>query len=210
MSNHTAAGGVCQPLDVGVFTTTSPSYPDRRLVARYGAAALDDGYVAIPRVVIRRRHALGVTAAEWDYLCEVWSYWRADRLPGPSVEDLARGLGVDQSTVRRHRASLEHKGLLRVVAHGPYNRYDLRPLIDAAVGIDRVGDGRIDDPAPDAMLAPRACNSPANNRAELHATKEVEKKLDYDSIPPTPHCAKTRVCALTRHALTPTTMPWSR
>jgi len=196
MKNHTGAGGVCQPLGDDAIPKTPPPHADRRLVTRYGAAALDDGYVAIPRVVIRRRHALTVTAAEWDYICEVWSYWRSERLPGPSVEDLACGLGVDQSTIRRHRASLERKGLLRVIAEGPYNRYDLHPLIDAAVGLDRIGDGLTDIPAPAAAprpapdAAPRPCNSPADDRAGLHATKEVEKKVDYDSIPPYPPVGK--------------------
>ncbi len=182
MNNHTGAVGACQPSADNAIPKTPAPAADRRLVARYGAAALDDGYVAIPRVVIRRRRALGVTAAEWDYVCEVWSYWRSDRLPGPSVEDLARGLGVDQSTIRRHRASLERKGLLRVIAEGPYNRYDLRPLIDAAVGLDRL------QGAHDAHDAPvlGSLTSPPDDQAGLHATKEVEKKLDLDSIPPYP------------------------
>jgi len=192
MSNHTAAGDACQPPQDSTAPKTPPLHSDRRLVARYGTDALDAGYVAIPRVVIRRRHALGITAAEWDYICEVWSYWCSERLPGPSVEDLARGLSVDQSTIRRHRANLERKGLIRIVPAGPYNRYDLRPLIDAAVGIDRMRDN-LDYPDPaanthadDVPPAPGPCSSPTDDRAELHATKEVEKKLVYDSIPPYP------------------------
>jgi len=176
---HTRASDACQQPQPQTATT------DRRLVTRYGAAALDAGYAAIPHVVIRRRRALGITAAEWDYICEVWSYWRADRLPGPSVDDLARGLGVDQSTIRRHRASLERKGLLRVVPTGPYNRYDLRPLIDAAVGLDRA-QADTDDRADDRAPAQGSRNSPPADRAEVRPTKEVEKKLDYDSIPPYP------------------------
>jgi len=176
---HTRASDACQQPQPQTATT------DRRLVTRYGATALDDGYAAIPHVVIRRRRALGITAAEWDYICEVWSYWRADRLPGPSVEDLARGLGVDQSTIRRHRASLERKGLLRVVPAGPYNRYDLRPLIDAAVGLDRAP-ADTDDRADDRVPPQRPRTLPPADRAEVRATKEVEKKLDYDSIPPYP------------------------
>ncbi len=182
MINHTGAVGACQPLESDATPKTPPPHADHRLVARYGTAALDDGYVAIPRVVIRRRHALGVTTAEWDYICEVWSYWRSNRLPGPSVEDLARGLNVDQSTIRRHRASLERKGLLRVIAEGPYNRYDLRPLIDAAVGLDRLQGAHEAHDAP--VLG--SLTSPPDDRAGLHATKEVEKKLDLDSIPPYP------------------------
>ncbi len=204
MNNHMAARGACQPPGDGTIPPTTAPRVDRRLVARYGAAALDAGYAAIPHVVIRQRRALTITPAEWDYLCEVWSYWRADALPGPSVEALALGLSVNQSTIRRHRASLERKGLLRVVPAGPYNRYDLRPLIDAAVGLDRMGNSLPDNAAPDATPPPVPCNAPTNDRAELHATKEVEKKLDNDSIPPYPPvCKKSQANDDTRPVLVP-------
>lgn len=152
---------------------------DKRLILRYGAAALADGYAAIPRVVIRHRHALGITASEWDYLCELWSYWHSTAGPCPAVETLARGLGVDQSTIRRHRASLEQKGLLRVTLDGAHNRYDLSPLIAAAVGLDRLQQERSA-----AVAGP--CIVAEQERAELHAEQEVEKNIDLDSMPPTP------------------------
>jgi len=206
MNNHMAVRGACQPPGDGAIPPTTAPRADHRLVARYGAAALDAGYAAIPHVVIRQRRALTITPAEWDYICEVWSYWRSDALPGPSVEDLAQGLSVDQSTIRRHRASLERKGLLRVVPAGPYNRYDLRPLIDAAVGLDRMGNNLADDSASGTTPTPTPgpCNSPINDRAELHATKELEKKLDNDSIPPYPPMRKkSRANDDTRPVLVP-------
>ncbi len=182
MTNHTVAIPVCQPAENAAAPRTLPLHGDRRLVTRYGAAALEDGYAAIPHVVVKYRRALQITAGEWDYICELWSYWRSAVLPAPSVETLARGLGVDQSTVRRYRAHLESKGLLRVVPDGPYNRYDLRPLIDAAVGLNRL-QGNQDAPT---MQAPGPRDSHSGDRAEMHAIKEVEKNLDFDSIPPYP------------------------
>ncbi len=152
---------------------------DKRLILRYGTAALADGYAAIPRIVIRHRHALGITASEWDYLCELWSYWHATEGPCPGVETLARGLGVDQSTIRRHRASLEQKGFLRVTLDGAHNRYDLSPLIAASVGLDRLQQERSAAAAGPRIVAEQ-------ERAELHAEQEVEKTIDLDSIPPTP------------------------
>jgi len=182
MVNHKVELSVCQPAEDDAALRTLPLHGDRRLVTRYGAGALEDGYAAIPHVVVKYRRALKITAGEWDYICELWSYWRSTALPAPSVETLARGLGVDQSTVRRYRAHLESKGLLRVVPDGPYNRYDLRPLIDAAVGLNRL-QGNQDAPT---MQAPGPRDSHSGDRAETHAIKEVEKNLDLDSISPYP------------------------
>jgi DNA-binding MarR family transcriptional regulator len=174
-THHTGAAATCQqPAAAAV---------DRRLIARYGAAALDDGYTAIPCVVIRHRRALGITSAEWDYICELWSYWHSIEGPYPGVATLAAGLGVDQSTIRRHRASLEQKGLLRVTLDGAHNRYDLTPLIDAAVGQERLQHvQRTAAPGPRIVAHPE--------RAELHAEQEVEKKSALDSMPPTPTAAR--------------------
>ncbi len=182
MTNHTVALPVCQPAEDAAAPRTLPLPGDKRLVARYGAGALEDGYAAIPHVVVKYRRALRITAGEWDYICELWSYWRSTALPAPGVETLARGLGVDQSTVRRYRAHLESKGLLRVVPDGPYNRYDLRPLIDAAVGLNRL-QGNQDAPT---LQAPGPRDSHGDDRVEMHAIKEVEKNLDLDSISPYP------------------------
>ncbi|HKO24214.1 MAG TPA: helix-turn-helix domain-containing protein, partial [Chloroflexota bacterium] len=174
-THYTRAAGACQqPAAAAV---------DRRLVARYGAAALDGGYTAIPRVVIRHRRSLGITSAEWDYICELWSYWQSTAGPCPGVAALAAGLGVDQSTIRRHRASLEQKGLLRVTTEGAHNCYDLTPLIDAAVGLDRLQRDQ-STTAPGPRILSEA------ERAELHAEEEVEKKIALDSMPPTPTAAR--------------------
>ena len=151
---------------------------DRRLVSRYGAAALAEGYAAIPHVVLKQRRALGITAAEWDYICELWSHWRSAALPCPSVDALAVGLGVDPSTIRRYRASLEQKGLLRVTPVGARHRYDLTPLIEAAVGLARLQAGE------EALDVPRI--SVPQGRADLRAKEEVEREFDLDSIPPYP------------------------
>ncbi len=111
-----------------------------------------------------------------------------------SGSEQQRPIAGDQSMVRRYRAHLESKGLLRVVPDGPYNRYDLRPLIAAAVGLNRlqgnqdardIRDARdaTDAPAMQA-LGPRDPHS--GNRAEMRAIKEVERNVDLDSISPYP------------------------
>ena len=143
------------------------------LVARFGAAALCDGYTAIPNVVLRHRRALGITPGEWDYLCELFGYWRAAGDPYPGVDTLAAGLGVDASTIRRHRLSLEGKGLLRVYRAGGHNRYDLSPLIAASIGLARQ----------DCTAVP-PCSPAHSDRAILHGEEEnLEDIYDYDKTP---------------------------
>ena len=149
--------------------------PVGTLEARYGAAALERGYAAIPRDVLRHRRALQVSPGEWEFVCEVWSYWRSDEDPYPGVATIAGGLGVDDCTVRRYRASLEAKGLLRVYRDGRHNRYDLSPLIAAAVALAQRDQA--------ATATPR--NSAHRHRAELHAKEElVDTEIyAYDKTP---------------------------
>jgi DNA-binding MarR family transcriptional regulator len=140
------------------------------LGARYGEAALVEGYVAIPRLVMRHRRALGITPGEWLYLLELFGYWRGEGDPYPGVERLAADLGVDASTVRRYRLSLEAKGLLRVYREGRRQRYDLRPLLEAAVALER-------------RAAPQ-------HRAVVHAEEEtiLEKEHHDQDMTPNPRC----------------------
>ena len=153
------------------------------LVARYGTAALDQGYVAIPQVVLQYRRALGITPGEWDYLCEIFRYWRSEHDPYPSVETLAAGLACDPSTVRRYRLALEGKGLLRVYRQGTHNRYDLSLLIAAAVRLSQM----------EQSYPPLPCRPAHENRAVLHAEEEgTEKTYDKDTTP-TPR--KEHVCS---------------
>jgi DNA-binding MarR family transcriptional regulator len=142
------------------------------LTKRYGAAVLADGYVAVPRLLIRQRRALGISPGEWLYILELFGYWRTDGDPYPGVERLAADLGVDASTVRRYRLSLEARGLLRVYREGRHNRYDLRPLLAASVALEH-------------EAAPIACDPAAAHRAPLHTEEEqdLNKNHDQDKTP---------------------------
>jgi hypothetical protein len=135
--------------------------------------------VAIPHLLRRRRRALGIGTGEWLYLVELFGYWRADGDPYPSVVRLAEDLGVDASTVRRYRLALEAKGLLRVYREGRRQRYDLRPLLAAAVELER-----------HEARAPEARAGTRPHRAVVHAKKEmILEKEQYDQDrAPNPQC----------------------
>jgi hypothetical protein len=150
--------------------TAASSTISSTLAARYGEDALAEGYVAVPRLLLRHRRALGVTAGEWLYLIELFSYWHGEGDPYPGVERLAADLGIDASTVRRYRLALEAKGLLRVYRDGRHNRYDLRPLLAAAVARER---------AQEQAAPVRRAAAPAQ-RAPAHAEKDRGEKEKYD------------------------------
>jgi hypothetical protein len=149
------------------------------LPARYGAEVLAEGYVAIPRLLLRHRRALGISAGEWLYLVELFGYWRADGDPYPGVMRLAEDLGVDASTVRRYRIALEAKGLLRVYREGRRQRYDLRALLATAVELER-----------HRAKAPEARAGTRTHRAVVHAEKEMilEKEQHDQDMTPSPQC----------------------
>jgi DNA-binding MarR family transcriptional regulator len=178
MSNNSAC------LDPGQLayqpSREGPNGSSGSLVTRYGAAAMEDGYVAIPQVVLHYRRAMGITPGEWDYLCEIFRYWRSSCDPYPSVETLAAGLACDPSTIRRYRLSLEDKGLLRVYRDENHNHYDLSKLIAAAVTLAQA-----------EQCTPAApCKAAPATRAKPHAKEEdlVKEDQDFDKTP-TPRTA---------------------
>ncbi len=114
------------------------------LERRYGAEALQHGYVAVPHVVTDAYAALGVTRGERALIETVWTYWRDDsQLPRVAESVLAHQIGASTRTVEKYIARLCSAGLVRVIrrrgagGRRALNLYELRPLIDAAVGVAR-------------------------------------------------------------------------
>lgn len=95
------------------------------------------GYTIIPTLLLTKQDELGLDPVDMNILLQlVCHWWKADKLPFPSKAKLARRLGVDASTIRRHVADLETRGFLKRVkrtddARGQRsNFYDLRPLVE--------------------------------------------------------------------------------
>jgi len=97
------------------------------------------GWIGIPNIIIEKQLKLGLDATDINILLHLLRYWwHRENLPHPSKKTIAQCMDVDPSTVRRHVAKMEQKGLLRRVerkdeARGQKsNYYDFSGLIAAA------------------------------------------------------------------------------
>ncbi len=102
--------------------------------ARYGRAILRDGVAAIPSALYRYQGVLDLSAQEvWLIACILAHKWDAD-LPHPSLKQIAEHTGLDLRWLKRLRAGLCTKDLLRILprqdASGRQdsNSYDFGPL----------------------------------------------------------------------------------
>ena len=72
------------------------------------------GYAAIPAIMVRAQHRLGVTPTQFCILVQLIEHWRTpDRPPFPTKQQLADRIGVGQATIKHNMAQLEKAGLVR-------------------------------------------------------------------------------------------------
>jgi len=183
MTYHTGAVDPRQPPGTATRAKNPPTGTDSRLIARYGAPALADGFTALPTRLLVHHARLGVTRDEFAFIAVVVSYQWGDEPPYPSQETIARDLAVDVRTVRRYATSLVAKRFLRIVerregGRAPSNAYDLRPLwaalgaLDITSGLGRPADNPGNN---DRTPAPAKSNQPVN-----------QTDCDYDMTPLSP------------------------
>lgn len=105
---------------------------------KWGKPVIDAGFSIIPSVLFKHQRDLELTPVDLNILLQLADYWwKANRLPMPAKSTLAKRLGVDPSTIRRHVANLEERGLIKRVerwddAKGQRsNEYNLKGLADA-------------------------------------------------------------------------------
>lgn len=122
-------------------TVKAESGTDRVLVQKWGKAAIEAGFTALPNVVFQHAKALGLSHLDQLLILNLASFWwkPGDR-PWPSKQKLADALDVDASTVRRSIQKMEKKGYVKriykkaAVGDNLSNEYDLTGLV-AAVGL---------------------------------------------------------------------------
>lgn len=112
---------------------------NRQLKERWTTPLIEAGYTVVPNAILLRTRALGLDPTDFAIIMHIASYWWSkEKLPFPSKLSLAKGIGVDPSTIRRRIARMEKGGLIKRVArkgkHGgnDSNMYDLSPLIKEA------------------------------------------------------------------------------
>ncbi len=117
-----------------------------RLIVRFGAEIMEEGFTSVPNLVLNHYAALGITGAEMLFIIHVWQFWWSEREnPHPSSRVLAERMGVDQRTIRNYTASLETKGFLTTrerIIPGEGQRanvYDFAKLLKAVTKAAKIG-----------------------------------------------------------------------
>lgn len=117
-----------------------------RLIVRFGAEIMEEGFTSVPNLVLNHYASLGITGAEMLFIIHVWQFWWSEREnPHPSSRVLAERMGVDQRTIRNYTASLETKGVLTTherIIPGEGQRanvYDFAKLLKAVTKAAKMG-----------------------------------------------------------------------
>jgi len=107
---------------------------------KWGVALMQAGWTVLPSIILEKQDALGLDSVDLNILLQLARHWwYSDNPPHPSKAAIAKCIGVDRSTVRRHIARMEHDGLIErekrfdaQVGRQEPNAYHFRGLIAAA------------------------------------------------------------------------------
>jgi predicted transcriptional regulator len=85
----------------------------RKNEAKWSKPLMLAGWNAIPSIIIEKQEALGLDAIDMNIIVHLSSYWwTADNLPHPSVEKIAKAVGIKPRTVQKRVKALQELGLL--------------------------------------------------------------------------------------------------
>ena len=100
---------------------------------------LQSGWSVIPNIIIEKQAVLGLDPIDMNIVVHLLHSWTiADELPSPTVEMIAKEIGVSVRTVQKHMADLQASGLITRIERrntrlgSAANRYSLDGLIRAA------------------------------------------------------------------------------
>ncbi len=142
----------------------------RRNEQKWTPTLLAAGWTLLPSVILERQGDLGLDAVDVNIILHLARHWwYSENPPRPSKRRIADCMKVDPSTVRRHLARLERRGLIsRVPRFDPIrgqqsNTYDMSGLIKAAlpfaeeaiavIAERQANEGRSKDKAPLKLLS---------------------------------------------------------
>ena len=111
----------------------------RRNEQKWSPELMEAGWLAIPNIIVEKQIELGLDSTDINILLHLLRYWwHRDNLPHPSKKTIAQCMGVNMSTVRRHIARMEKRGLIQRVERRDETRgqktndYNFTGLIAAA------------------------------------------------------------------------------
>ena len=105
------------PPNVVPFPTPAPEEANS-FGALWGKRIRKHGYAAIPAIMVRAQHRLGVNPTQFCILVQLLEYWRIrERAPFPTKQQLADRIGVAASTIQQNMRALEQAKLVQRVKH---------------------------------------------------------------------------------------------
>lgn len=106
---------------------------------KWSKALMATGWNAIPSIIIEKQEALGLDALDMNIILHLSNYWwKHDNLPHPSVETIAKAVGVTSRTIQKRIKALQDLNLItrqerRYTKTGSQtNVYSFEGLIEAA------------------------------------------------------------------------------
>ncbi|MDE2333258.1 MAG: hypothetical protein KGK10_01815 [Rhodospirillales bacterium] len=100
---------------------------------------LRSGWSALPNIIVERQAELGLDPIDMNIVIHLLHAWTsADELPSPTVDKLAKDIGVSSRTVQKHIGGLQESGLIKRVERrntrlgSSTNLYSLDGLVQAA------------------------------------------------------------------------------
>jgi hypothetical protein len=107
--------------------------------AKWSKPLMAAGWNALPSVIIEKQEALGLDALDMNIILHLSHYWwTPDNLPHPSIETIAKAVGVKPRTVQKRIKALHELGMIereerRYTPHGSRtNKYGFKGLIAKA------------------------------------------------------------------------------
>lgn len=86
----------------------------KRNEEKWSRPLMEAGWTVLPSIILEKQDALGLNAIDVNILLQLARHWwYSDNPPYPSKAALAKCIGVDPSTIRRHIASMEAVGFIR-------------------------------------------------------------------------------------------------
>lgn len=86
----------------------------RRNEEKWSSALMEAGWTVLPSIILEKQDALGLDPIDVNIILQLARHWwYSDNKPHPSKATIARCIGVDPSTVRRHIAQMEAVGFIR-------------------------------------------------------------------------------------------------